>query len=36
MEVCSSKLDNGTFDFIKILAQLTNNFSNFWQKKMPK
>jgi len=24
-KVCDSKLDNGTFDFIKILAQIINN-----------
>jgi len=34
MEVCGSKLDNGTFDFIKILAQIINNLSKFWPKKI--
>jgi hypothetical protein len=31
--VCNSNPDSWTFDFIKILTQITNNFSNIWQKK---
>jgi hypothetical protein len=31
-KVYDSKLDNGTFDFIKILAQIINIFSKVWPK----
>jgi hypothetical protein len=31
-QVYDSKLDNGTFDFIKILAQIINIFSKVWPK----
>jgi hypothetical protein len=32
--ICNSKLDNGTFYFIKFLAQIINNFSKSWQKNL--
>jgi hypothetical protein len=32
-KVYGSKLDNGTFDFITILAQIINKISKVWQNK---
>ncbi len=30
-KVCNSKPNNSTFDFIKVSAQIINNFSKVWQ-----
>jgi hypothetical protein len=35
-KVCNSKLDNSTFDFIKILTQIINNFLKAHQNKTKK
>jgi hypothetical protein len=33
LKVWGSNLDSGNFDFIKISAQIINNFSKIWQNK---
>jgi hypothetical protein len=35
-KVCNLELDNWTFDFIKILAQIKNNFSKVQQNNFSK